>query len=120
MENIFNAEITGTKLYFEDHGCLTFDIFTEHERGCQSFGGYCVGYGNTNYKSIDEITGTKKGTEAMARIMWVVGSDSWEGLKGMHCRIKWDDRQRICAIGNIIKDRWFDLQEYMAEKDTNI
>ena len=48
METILNAEIKSTSFYFEDHGCLTFDIGFEHQRGHQCMGGYCIGHGIIN------------------------------------------------------------------------
>lgn len=114
MEKIYNAKIDSTKFYFEDHGCLTFDICFDYSLGGQCMGGYCIGHGCTNWSNIEEITGSKKGTEAMARIMWAVGVDSWEDLSDKYCRIKLDDKERISSIGHIVEDKWLDLQEYMA------
>ena len=118
METILNAEIKSTSFYFEDHGCLTFDIGFEHQRGHQCMGGYCIGHGIINEDDEEHITGTKKGTEAMARIMWAVGVKSWEDLKGKYCRVKFDEENgRLTSVGHIVKDKWFNLVEYMKRKD---
>ena len=106
METILNAEIKSTSFYFEDHGCLTFDIGFEHQRGHQCMGGYCIGHGIINEDDEEHITGTKKGTEAMARIMWAVGVKSWEDLKGKYCRVKFDEENgRLTSVGHIVKDK---------------
>ena len=118
METILNAEIKSTSFYFEDNGCLTFDICFNHQRGYQSMGGYCIGHGIINEDDEEHITGTKKGTEAMARIMWAVGVESWEDLEGKYCRVKFDEENgRLTSVGHIIKDKWFNLVEYMKRKD---
>ena len=53
----------------------------------------------------------------MARIMWAVGADTWENLKGTYCRIKFDESGKVTSIGHILEDKWFNLVEYMKRKD---
>ena len=54
----------------------------------------------------------------MARIMWAVGVKSWEELKGKYCRVKFDkENGRLTSVGHIVKDKWFNLVEYMKRKD---
>ena len=104
METILNAEIKSTSFY--------------HQRGHQCMGGYCIGHRIINEDDEEHITGTKKGTEAMARIMWAVGVKSWEDLKGKYCRVKFDEENgRLTSVGHIVKDKWFNLVEYMKRKD---
>ncbi len=117
MEKIINAQIKSTRFCFKS-GCLTFEIFLEHQKGLQSIGGYCIGYGSVYADKEEDITDSKKGAEAMARIMWTVGVDTWENLKGTYCRVKFDeDTQLLTSIGHILNDRWFNLVEYMKKKD---
>ena len=116
MEIILNAQIKSTRFGFTHHSCLTFEIDFEHQKGYQSIGGYCIGYGSTYYDEKKYITGCKKGTEAMARIMWAVGVDSWENLKGSYCRVKFDEEiGRLTSIGHIVNNNWFNLVEYMKK-----
>lgn len=118
MEIILNAQIKSTKFGFTHHSCLTFEVNFEHQKGCQSIGDYCIGHGGTYYDKEKYITGSKKGTEAMARIMWAVGVESWEKLKDSYCRVKFDEEtERLTSIGHIVNNNWFNLVEYM-KKDT--
>lgn len=118
MEIILNAQIKATRFGFEAHSCLTFEIDFEHQRGYQSIGSYCIGHGSLFYNEEKHITGSKKGTEAMARIMWAVGVESWENLKGSYCRVKFDEEtEHLISIGHIVNDNWFNLDECMKKKD---
>ena len=117
MEKIINAQIKSTRFCFKS-GCLTFEVFFEHQKGSQSIGDYCIGHGSMYTDKEENITGTKKGAEAMARIMWAVGVKSWEDLKGKYCRVKFDEENgRLTSVGHIVKDKWFNLVEYMKRKD---
>lgn len=117
MEKIINAQIKSTRFCFKN-GCLTFEVFFEHQEGSQSIGGYCIGHGSMYADKEENITGSKKGTEAMARIMWAVGVNTWENLTGTYCRVKFnEDTQLLTSIGHILNDRWFNLAEYMKLKD---
>jgi hypothetical protein len=58
---------------------------------------------------------SKKGLEAIANILDVVGVDNWEDLKGKHIRIKdngWGSR--IDEIGNLMESKWFNLREFFS------
>ena len=117
MEQIINAQITSTRFGFEEHNCLTFDIKFNNANGWLTIGGYCIGHGSIYVDKESSITGSKKGTESMARIMWTVGADTWENLKGTYCRIKFDESGKVTSIGHIVEDKWFNLAEYMKLKD---
>lgn len=110
---ILNAKITGTKLTMEDHGCLSFWIFLEGAGWGVGYGGYCIGHG---YQGADEfIAANGDGLEAMMRIMDVVGVDTWEDLNGKYVRVKTDGK-KVGIIGNIMKDKWFNIKEFFEEK----
>jgi hypothetical protein len=49
--------------------------------------------------------------EFIARVLDVVGVDSWEELPGKHIRVDHDEWGPIHRIGNIIEDKWFDPNE---------
>lgn len=80
-----------------------------------SYGGYCIGHG---YLGADEfIAETGDGLEAMMRIMDVVGVSTWEDLSGKFVRIKTNGPGRgVDIIGNIMKDKWFNIKEFFEEK----
>ena len=110
---ILNAKITGTKLTMEDHGCLSFWIFLEGSGWGVGYGGYCIGHG---YQGADEFIAVNgDGLEAMMRIMDVVGVDTWEDLNGKFVRVKTDGR-KVDIIGNIMKDKWFNIKEFFEAK----
>ena len=53
------------------------------------------------------------------KIMDTVGVDAWEDLVGCYARVKVGGLgSRVSCIGNIIKDKWFDMKEFFenAEK----
>lgn len=111
---IENVRITATKLSMGDHGCLTFYIFVDGGGWGCGIGGYCIGHG---YLGCDEdfFDATSKGLVAMMRIMDVVGVEKWEDLPGKYIRVEtdgWGDD--IHKIGNILKDKWFDFEEFFV------
>ena len=103
---ILNAQITNITLGYEDH-----DILTDGT-GCV-FGGY----------ALDEYDKkTKKrycpaySMELITRIMKVVGVSTWEDLKGKYIRVVsngWGST--IKKIGNLMKNEWFDIDEFFKE-----
>ena len=108
---IENARITSTSITMKDHGCLTFWLTLEGHGWGVGFGGYCIGHGFLGSKEFKAENGY--GLEAMMRIMDVVGVDSWEDLKGKYVRCGLDGWGGKCVkIGNIIKDKWFDIQAF--------
>ena len=112
---IANAKIKDVSLTMEDHCCLTFYVTVEGAGWGVSLGGYCIGKG---YLGADEFTAADgNGLEAMMRIMDVVGVSKWEDLKGQYCRVQLEGwGGRVDSIGNILKDKWFNLAEFFREK----
>lgn len=112
---IENVKITKVSLSMADHGCLTFDIFVDGSGWSCAIGGYCIGHG---YLGASEFTAENgHGLEAMMHIMNVVGVDRWENLVGKYCRVQSDGwGSTIKVIGNIIEDKWFDLEKFFEEK----
>lgn len=116
MPTISNARITNTFLGIEDHGIFTFSISVEIAGGSYcSIGNYCLSYtkdGETHYEA--------KNSEAICRILKVVGVDSWEKLKGEYIRVEvngWGSE--IYTIGNLMKDEWFNLKEFFSEQKSD-
>ena len=113
---IENAKIINVSLTMEDHGCLTFWITIESTNWGCSIGGYCIG---TGYLGASEFTGYGPGLEAMMRIMDTVGVSKWEDLKNKYIRVKSDGwGGTVTCIGNIIKDKWFNLKDFFAKTQT--
>ena len=114
---IKNAKITSTTLGKEDHGILTFFVDLEFDGGGVGFGGYSL----DNYNaSLNKIVCTVNGLEAINRILDVVGVDKWEDLPGKYIRIKsngWGST--IKEIGNIIKGKWFNIEDFFEEQEAN-
>lgn len=117
--SISNARITDTFLGVEDHGIFTFSISVEIAGGRHcSIGNYCLSYtenGKTHYEA--------KNSEAICRILKVVGVDSWEELKGQYIRVEENGcGSGIHTIGNPMKDEWFNLKEFFSaqKSDTEV
>lgn len=111
---IRNAKITNVSLNFKNHGCLTFDLCVEGNGWGTVFGGYCLGNG---YLNADGFKGSDKGLEAIMRIMDTVGVEDIMDLNGKYVRIPILSGKSIHAIGNIIKDKWFDYKEFYKNED---
>lgn len=112
---IVNARITDTFLGIEASGIFTFAIGVEFEGGACYIGNYCLSYtkdGKLYYKA--------KNSEAICRILKVVGVDSWEHLKGQYIRVEvngWGTG--IHTIGNLMKDEWFNLKEFFSDSQSD-
>lgn len=111
---IENAKITEVDLSMEDHGCLT--LYMVLEGGCWGccYGGYCLGKGDVG---ASEFEGSKKGLEYIMHIMNTVGVSKFQDLKGKYLRVAtkgWGSNIKI--IGNIMKDEWFDPEEFFSKE----
>ena len=115
MEEIENAKISSVSITMEDHGCLTFWIHLEGAGWACGFGGYCIGYGYLDAKEFKAESGA--GLEAMMKIMNTVGVYRWEDLTNKYVRCKISrPGKTIDEIGNIIKDKWFNIREFFKNK----
>lgn len=108
---IVNAKITNISLGYEDHDILTFELTLDIEGGLgYVFGGY----------PLDEYDSrTKKrccsgySMVLITEIMKVVGVRRWEDLKDKYIKVIInEDRNKITTIGNILKNEWFDIDEF--------
>lgn len=112
--DIKNALITNADLSMADHGCLTLAVTLDGGNWGVVYGGYCLGHG---YLGADSFDGSAAGLESIMRIMDVVGVARFQDLKGKYVRVatkKWGDPVKI--IGNILKDKWFDIETFFADK----
>jgi len=109
---IVNALIENVSLSMEDHGVLCYYL-TLKMNGCGcSYGGRVIGKG---YLGAKEFQGYEKGTEALMRIMDVVGVHRWEDIKGKYVRVELPGWGGIVdRIGNIIDDKWFSQKEFFG------
>lgn len=111
---IVNAKIRNTFLGVEDHGILTFMLYVDMD-GCScGVGGYAL---DRYDREQDKRVYSAKGMETVAKVLEVVGVDSWEKLPGKYIRVVDNGRgSTIDKIGNIIKDEWFDMREFFSQK----
>lgn len=111
---IENAKITNVSISMSDHGCLTFRLTLEGYSWGVYYGGYCIGKG---YLGADEFSAENgSGLEAMMRIMDTIGVEKWEDLVGKYCRVQmkgWGEK--ITTIGNIMSDKWFDIDSFFKD-----
>ncbi len=113
MENIKNAIIDSVSIDDGDRGLLTAWLNLDYgDGGHQGFGGYSL------YLPKDYSHFTEKGDFAghfIFRCMQIAGVSSWDKIKGKSIRVKCDDgtgmARKIIAIGNIVKDDWFNPSE---------
>lgn len=110
---IENAIIKSADLSMEDHGCFTLYMELDGAGWGCAYGGFCIGKG---YVGAKEFEGTAKGNEYIMRIMDTVGVSRFSDLTGKYLRVVtkgWGSCVKI--IGNIIKDQWFDPEEFFHE-----
>lgn len=112
---IKNAKIRSTMLGREDHGIMTFMIYINAD-------GFTCGVGGYGLDEFDSATQTRvfraESMEAISKVLEVVGVDKWEDLPGKYIRFEdngWGST--VTKIGNIIKDKWFDLEEFFGKVD---
>ena len=114
-DEIENAKITHVSITMADHGCLTFYLTLEGDGWGVNYGGVSIG---TGYVGAKDFKGDGKGLEAMMRIMDIVGVTNWEDLEGKYCRIVNPDWGGVVkVIGNILKDKWFDIDKFYNGDD---
>ena len=109
-DTIINAKIQSTQFGICDHGIMTFFLNLEWGGGGQGLGGYALDGGNPR-------RGSGIGILAIREILETVGVENWEDLKGKLVRVKhfgWGSIRKP-IIGNIMEDKWFDLEAFMRE-----
>ncbi len=114
---IENAIITSTKLGYENNLILTFSLGLTGDGWGVGFGGYALDeYSNF----LKERLPTATGFEAVSRVLRVVGVDTWEQLKGKHIRVETNGfGGRVTKIGNVIENKWFDIEEFFNNVDSD-
>ena len=110
---IRNALITNVSLTMEDHGVLCYYLTLDMGGAGCSYGGRVIGKG---YLGADTFEGFSKGTEALMRIMDVVGVERWEDIKGKYVRVVDNGLGNVVdKIGNIIYDKWFSQKDFFCD-----
>jgi hypothetical protein len=117
-----NALIEATMLGKEGHGMMSFMLHLNFGGTIQGFGGWCLDDINPEDKTKSRVPTVLTGAVVMG-IMEALEIESWEALKGAHCRVKskpgWGSP--LLAIGHFLKDQWFWIQstmdQWVAEKD---
>jgi hypothetical protein len=98
---VTNGKITHLFLGMEDHGIWTTEVGVEDQGGTQSFGGL----------AFNGVEGSRFMGEWIKGVCKALQVDSWEKLKGTHCRIRRDKYGGpIRSIGHIIHENWFTAQ----------
>ncbi len=111
VEIVKNAVIIKTKLGYDGGNIPTFCVFINGDGWGGSIGGYPI----LVYDKKVEIY-SSAALEAMMKICEVVGVENWEDLEGQHCRVKFGGFGKgIHVIGNIIKDKWFDIKSFFEK-----
>lgn len=113
---IENAEIINVDLSMQDHGCFVLNLVLKGSCWSVVYGGYCIGNG---FLGADKFEGSPKGIEYLMRIMDVVGVETFNDMVGKYVRVAtkgWGDSVKI--IGNILKDHWFDAEEFFKEGES--
>jgi len=102
---ISNAVITSATITNDEHGCLSAWVMLDYGGTGQGFGGYALYFPNsfTHHKRQGNYAGL-----FIWRVMEIAGVSEWANLVGKTIRVRHEEFGSIQAIGNIIKDNWFD------------
>lgn len=115
MENIQNAKITQARMGFNEKGEFVLTLLLEGN----GWGGV---YGEWPLDAYDEElqrrAGTEKGLTAVMELLKTLGAYELIGLSGIFVRCRGDFQPggRITGVGHILRDQWFDFEEYFGEE----
>lgn len=109
---IKNAIIKSASINMGDRELLTADLELEYGDGSsQVFGGYALYLPKAySHHEIKSYAG-----HFIFRCMQIAGVEDWKDLIGKSIRVK-ASYNEIYAIGNIIKDDWFNPKEDFSNK----
>jgi len=99
---IKNAIITSVDMDTERG--LTMWVHLDYGGSGQGFGGYQL-YSQTAWDD-DNANNKNYAGRFISRVMETVGTDSFQKLKGMSCRVK-ASHTGVDAIGHLLKENWF-------------
>lgn len=108
MLEVSNVKIVDAEIEIIDYGIITFYLSLEGDGFGVNVGGFTVGVGG--YVGFND--------NIIRAILNTVGVSKWSQLKGKYCRIKSEGwGSNVKDIGNIVEDKWINLEElYDAEK----
>lgn len=99
-----NAVISATSLGITPQGFFTFLLHLDLEDQTKgNFGGYCLDQPCKSSGARRE--GTAYGCDFIVRIIRLFGK-RWETLPMSPCRIRYNDKNQIIAIGHYILNQW--------------
>lgn len=106
-----NAIIKSATINDADRGLLTAWLHLDYGGTCQGFGGYALYLPNSfkHHKGQLNTAG-----HFIWRCMEIAGVNDWAKLPGKAIRVR-ATRTKICAIGHILKDDWFDPEKDFAQ-----
>ena len=113
---IKNAKITSVDLSMADHGVLCVEITLEGGSWGCVYGGYVLGKGYVDADD-DYFEGDANGMESIIRIMDVVGVNRFNDMTNKIVRVAtkgWGSIIKI--IGNVIEEKWFDIDSFYNDK----
>ena len=108
-EKILNAKIESVSLCYQND-ILTFYLGLKIQGGAGCcFGGYALDeYDEAERRRLP----ISLGLECLEHIMTTVGVKSWEDLKDKYIRVVSRGLgENIDVIGNIMEDKWFNIEE---------
>ena len=113
---IINCRIKNASLSMKDHGSFTFLLMLDGDGVGIGYGGYCIGKGYLEAPD-NYFRGSAEGIESIMRIMDVVGVEEFSELENKYVRIATKGLSSpVKIIGNIIKNKWFDIESFYQEK----
>lgn len=111
---IKNVYIKDVDFTMANYGCLMLYLDLTGENFSVSYGGYALGKGRIGG---DEFIGSPNGIEYIMRIMDTLGIERFQNIKGAFARIAFKNtNEPIKIIGNVLTDKWFDIDNFLAPK----
>ena len=111
---IKNAIIKSVEITNDDHGCLSAWLYLDYGGSGQGFGGYVL-YAPKSFKH--HGNGLSPAGHFIWRVMEIAAVEKWNQLPGKTVRVK-SAHNKVHAIGNIVKDDWFDPSEDFDRMNT--
>ena len=102
--------IIETVRFETERGCLSAWVFLDYGGSGQGFGGFALYLpkGWKHHNSSRPFAG-----HFIWRVLEIAGVDDWNKLPGKTVRAR-VDREKVHAIGHIVKDDWFNPSEEFA------
>lgn len=109
-----NAIITRASLEIDDSNMLNSWIVMDYDGAGQSFGGYVL------FNPETVLSSRNYAGVFIYRCMDVVGVNEWGKLNGKAVRVLIGEDRRIKAIGHIIKNKWFFVEEEFKQLEKSL